>query len=119
MQGFVQHFCLQYTLVNLLRLPIRCLGITYHFPNRVSEAQNNIYQEAQFKNSYSKIELFSTAHFITRSYVITSGKHRIVMAPVFVSTRRTQRLLRAATALCTPSRLWLVNSFQTSFKFPQ
>jgi len=58
-------------------------------------------------------------HFITQSQVIKFGNHPIVMPPVFVSTLRTQMLLRAAAALCTSSRLWLVNSFQMSFKFPK
>jgi len=55
----------------------------------------------------------------TQSQVIKFGNHPIVMPPVFVSTLRTQKLPRAAAALCTTSRLWLVNSFQMSFMFPK
>jgi len=58
-------------------------------------------------------------HFITQSHVIKFGNHPIVMPPVYVSTVSTQTLLGAAAALCTSSRLWLVNSFQMSFKFPK
>lgn len=40
------------------------------------------------------------------------------MPPVFVSTPRTRTLLKARATLSTSGRLWLVNTFQMSLKFP-